>query len=56
MKSDTDYFGQYWKKGWVVVEGVFKPEEVDRIATLALAIAEKERNSAMPGYNLNVTS
>ena len=53
MKSDTDYFGQYWKKGWVVIEGVFKPEEVDRIATLALTIAEKERPNAKPGYNLD---
>jgi ectoine hydroxylase-related dioxygenase (phytanoyl-CoA dioxygenase family) len=53
MKSNTDYLGEYWKKGWVVVEGVFKAEEVDRIATLALALAEKERDSAKPGYNLD---
>ena len=53
MKSDSDYRGQYWKKGWVVVEGVFKPEEADRIAALALTIAEKERDIAKPGYNLD---
>jgi ectoine hydroxylase-related dioxygenase (phytanoyl-CoA dioxygenase family) len=55
MESVTDYCGQYWKKGWVVVEGVFRPEEAGRIATLALGIAEKERDTAKPGYNLDVS-
>lgn len=50
---NSDYLKDYWKKGWVVVEGVFKPEEADRIAALALAIAEKERPIAKPGYNLD---
>jgi ectoine hydroxylase-related dioxygenase (phytanoyl-CoA dioxygenase family) len=37
------------------VEGVFQPEEADRIAALALATAEKERAIAKPGYNLDAS-
>lgn len=53
MKLDPEYRGQYWKKEWVVVEGVFKLEEAERIAALALTIAEKELDIAIPGYNLD---
>jgi ectoine hydroxylase-related dioxygenase (phytanoyl-CoA dioxygenase family) len=55
MKSNADYYGQYWKKGWVVVEGVFMPEEADCIAKLALTIAQTERGTAKPVYNLDAS-
>lgn len=55
MTSEKGYVGEYWQKGWVVVEGVFQPEEADRIAALALATAEKERAIAKPGYNLDAS-
>lgn len=56
MNLETDFCGEYWKKGWVVVEDVFKREEADQMAGLALAIAERERDVAKPGYNLDASA
>src|SRR5579862_8211708 len=56
MNSDREYFDHYWDKGWVVVEGIFDPEEVDRVAALALATAEEERPTAKPGYQLDASA
>ena len=37
----------YWEKGWAVVEGVFEPEEVERIAAVALAVSQEELEAAI---------
>ncbi len=50
MNFDREHYDHYWNKGWLVVEGVFKPEEADRVATLALKIVEKEYVGLKPGY------
>lgn len=53
---NSDFVAEYWKKGWVVVEGVFQPAEAERIAALALELAEKERPTAKPGFNLDAST
>ncbi len=45
-----EHFDHYWNKGWVVLEGVFRPEEADRVAALALSITDKEYAGLKPGY------
>ena len=37
----------YWDKGWAVVEGIFKPEEAERIAAIALDISRKETEASI---------
>ena len=39
-------YDRYWEKGWLVVEGVFQPKEVERAAELATKIGFEELNSA----------
>ena len=39
-------YNQYWEKGWLVVEGVFQPEEVEQVAELATKIGFEELRSA----------
>jgi ectoine hydroxylase-related dioxygenase (phytanoyl-CoA dioxygenase family) len=53
---NPDYVEEYWKKGWVVVEGVFTPEEAEQVAALALEVAEKERTVAKMGFNLDASA
>jgi phytanoyl-CoA hydroxylase len=53
MDANSVYVDHYWKKGWVVVEGVFTPEEADRVAVAALRVADRERPIAKPGYNVD---
>ncbi len=51
-KADHDH---YWSKGWVVIEGIFGRDEADRVAEVLLGIAERERESAKDGYNLDIS-
>lgn len=50
MALDKEHYDHYWSKGWVVVEDIFKPEEADRVAALAVAITDKEYAGLEPGY------
>ncbi len=46
-------YDQYWEKGWLVVEGVFQPEEVEQVAELATKIGFEELRSAPePGLTI----
>ena len=42
MNISQNTYDHYWEKGWVVVEGVYRADEVDRIAKLALEISDEE--------------
>ena len=42
MNISQETYDHYWEKGWVVVEGVFAPEEAERIAQLALEVTDDE--------------
>ena len=44
MNINQETYVHYWEKGWVVVEGVFAHEEVERIAQLALEVTDDEIN------------
>ena len=39
---DRATYDHYWKKGWVIVEGVFKADDVKKIAKLATDIAQQD--------------
>jgi len=56
MELESRYYDHYWNKGWVVVEDVFRSDDVDRIGNLAIAIAEKEQSTARPGYNIDFSA
>ena len=43
---------RYRTQGWVVIEGVFQAEEMDRIAELALSVAKQE-NDVRVGYSVD---
>ena len=42
MNISQETYGHYWEKGWGAVEGVFAPEEVERIARLVLEVTDEE--------------
>ena len=42
MNISQETHDRYWERGWVVIEGVFAPEEVDHIAQLALQVSDEE--------------
>jgi ectoine hydroxylase-related dioxygenase (phytanoyl-CoA dioxygenase family) len=50
MRSEEEYemnispkaYNHYWGKGWVVVEDVYSPNKIDRIAQLAVAVSDTE--------------
>ena len=43
MKLERKYHDHYWQKGWVVIEGVFRPDEADRVAEAAVRIAQRDQ-------------
>ncbi len=48
MKISQDAYNHYWKKGWVVIEGVYGTEEVDRIAQIAIEVSDAEMKGDRP--------
>jgi ectoine hydroxylase-related dioxygenase (phytanoyl-CoA dioxygenase family) len=46
MKVPQEIYDHYWQKGWAVVEGVFQPHEVERIAALALELCQRELDAS----------
>src|SRR5690242_21475949 len=46
-------FDHYWKKGWLVVEGVFKPEIVERLAQRGLELIAPEIKPETGGYKVD---
>ncbi|MBV7336236.1 phytanoyl-CoA dioxygenase family protein [Chloroflexi bacterium TSY] len=55
MINQTTY-NHYWEKGWVVVEDVFRRDEADKIAELALAISQQELEDADDRYVVDASS
>lgn len=55
MVTKESVFEHYWRKGWAIVEDVFKAQEVDRIAALAVRIAEEEYVGLEAGYLVDLT-
>lgn len=53
--SKQEYLQHYWQKGWVVVEGVFTAEEMDRLAASVTTLAQKERDTAKLGFELDAS-
>ena len=53
MKLDPRNHEQYWDRGWVVVEGVFEPPEVDGVIQRATAISENEVAELEGKYQLD---
>jgi len=49
------HLDHYRTKGWVCVEGLFHPAEADRAAEVILAIADRERETAKDGYNVDIS-
>ena len=56
MSLDPEQLDRYWETGWLAAEGVFEPEEADRVGDALLAIADREREAAKPGYNVDISS
>src|SRR5262249_24592638 len=50
MGFDKKHYEHYWDKGWVVVEDLFNGAAAERVAALAVAVAEKEYAGLKPGY------
>ncbi len=50
---DQEKFDRYWEKGWVVVEGVFERQEVEKIAEIALALSEEEPEAPGPSSRVD---
>lgn len=50
LSSNSELSETYQQNGWVVVEDVFKPEEVEVICAEAMAVSTKELESAVAGY------
>jgi phytanoyl-CoA hydroxylase len=44
----------YWEKGWVVVESVFNPQEVEHIAAVATALGQEELRAAATGKDVGL--
>jgi len=44
VNISQETYVQYWDKGWVVIEGVFTSDKVDRIAQIALEVSDEEIN------------
>ena len=42
MTIEPSMYTRYWRDGWVIVEGVFPTDEVDRIARLAVDVSETQ--------------
>jgi len=49
------HLDDYRAKGWVCVEGLYRREEADRAAEAILAIADRERDTAKAGYNVDIS-
>ena len=56
VSLDPEQLDRYWETGWLAAEGVFEPEEADRVGDALLAIADREREAAKPGYNVDISS
>ncbi|MCZ6676020.1 MAG: phytanoyl-CoA dioxygenase family protein [Candidatus Poribacteria bacterium] len=50
MNMSQDAYDDYWEKGWVVIEGVYHPDEVKRIAQLALEVSDRELTDDSASY------
>ena len=50
MDVDEKIYQSYWSKGWVVVEDVYQPHEVERIAKIALAVSKEELKEGDSSY------
>ena len=42
MHISQHAYNHYWEKGWVAVEGVYSPDEVERIAQIAIEVSDRE--------------
>ena len=47
MHISQDAYNHYWEKGWVAIEGVYNPDEVERIAQIAIEVSDRDMKSAM---------
>ena len=47
MHISQDAYNHYWKNGWVVVEGVYSPDEVEDIAQIAIEVSDREMKSSL---------
>ena len=43
MHINQDAYSHYWEKGWVAIEDVYSPNEVERIAQIAIEVPQKLR-------------
>lgn len=50
MNISQNAYDHYWEKGWVVIEGVYCPDEVEHIAQLAVEVSNKELKDDAPSY------
>ena len=50
MTISLKAYNHYWEKGWVVVESVYAPSEVDRIAQLAVEVSDTELKEYADSY------
>ena len=42
MHINQDAYNHYWEKGWVAIEGIYSPDEVERIAQIAIELSDRE--------------
>ena len=42
MHISQDAYTHYWEKGWVTIEEVYSPDEVERIAQIAIEVSDRE--------------
>ena len=47
MHISQHAYNHYWEKGWVAVEGVYSPDEVERIAQIAIEVSDHEIETQM---------
>lgn len=47
MHISQDAYNHYWENGWVVVEGVYSPDEVEDIAQIAIEVSDREMKSSL---------
>ena len=50
MNISPKAYNHYWEKGWVVVEGVYTPSKIERIAQLAVEISDAELTEDADSY------
>jgi ectoine hydroxylase-related dioxygenase (phytanoyl-CoA dioxygenase family) len=56
MSFDQAQIDRYWRTGWLVQEDIFLAQEADRVADALLAVANRERETAKSGYNIDSSS